>query len=89
MAGDNSSNIRNEQIEAMIRLASGKLKMSPEQLRQILSNPGQTDALLSQIGGKTAYDSAMKDPGAVEKMLRNNPQVRKIIEGLTGSGPKG
>lgn len=88
MAGDNSPNIRNEQIEAMIQLASRKLKMPPEQLKRILSNPGQTDALLNRIGGQTAYDSAVKDPGAVEKLLRDNPQVRKIIEGLTDSGPK-
>ena len=86
MAADNSPHIRNEQIEAMIRQASGKLKMSPEQLRSILSDPGQTDALLGRIGGKAAYDSAVKDPGAVEKMIRENPQMRKIIEGLTKDG---
>ncbi len=86
MAQDNSRNIQNEQIEAMIRLASGKLHMTPEQLHGILSDPGQTDALLSRIGGKTAYDSAVKDPGAVEKLLRENPQARKLIESLLNGG---
>ena len=86
MTADNSSSARSEQIEAMIRLASGKLHMSPDQLKNILSDPGQTDSSLSRIGGKTAYESAMKDPGAVVKSLRDIPHARKINDSLTRGG---
>ena len=79
---DNTNNISRQQIEAMIRMASGKLNMTPEQLKSVLSDHEKTDDLLNRIGGKAVFDSAMKDPKSIEKLIRNNPQAKKIIADL-------
>lgn len=77
-------NIPNDQLGAMIKLASGKLGISPEELSSILSDKGRTEDLLKRIGGKKVFDSAMKDPDSLEKVINENPAAKKALSGLFG-----
>ena len=79
---NNSGNISRQQLDAMIRMASGKLNMTPDQLKSVLADRGKTNDLLNQIGGKAVFDSAMKDPESIEKLINRNPQAKKIIADL-------
>jgi hypothetical protein len=73
-----------DQLGAMIKLASGKLGISPEELRSILSDKGRTEELLSRIGGKKVFEAAMKDPDSLEKVTNDNPAAKKTLGGLFG-----
>lgn len=76
-----------ETLNAMLKLASSKLGMTPEQLKTAVSDPKSADSLLSAIdkssGGKVR--SSMSGAGSLEEFLRKNPQAKKLMDELTGN----
>ena len=79
-----SGDISNEKINAMLKMASGKLGMSPDQLKGVLSDKKATDELLNKLGGKSKFKSALESPEALEKMLNDNPKAKKMMSDLMG-----
>lgn len=84
-----SSNISNEQLNAMLKTASKKLGISSDQLRSALSNPQKAESVLSQIDRKTGGKFNTSDTKSLEKMLRNNPKARKMFDDLTRGNKDG
>jgi hypothetical protein len=81
---NNNPNISPEQINAMMKLASGKLGMSPEQLKAVLSDKKSTEDLMNKIGAGNQYKSAVNNPSSFEQMINNNPQAKKLLGDLFG-----
>lgn len=77
-----SSNISNEQLNAMLKTASKKLGISPDNLRAALSNPEKADSVLSQIDKNSGGKFNTSDTKSLERMIMNNPKARKMFEDL-------
>lgn len=77
-----SSNISNEQLNAMLKTASKKLGISPDKLREALSNPQKVDSVISQIDKKSGVKINVSDTKSLERMIMNNPKARKMFEDL-------
>ena len=82
-------NISQEKMNAMLKLASSKLGMSPDQLKNVLSDKNATNQLLSQLGAKNKVDSTIKNPENLEKLLNDNPKAKKMLSDLFGGNKNG
>lgn len=71
-----------EKLNAMLKMASSKLGMSPDQLKNVLNDKNKTNELLNKIGGQNSFNQAMKNPESLEKMINENPQAKKILGDL-------
>ena len=90
MASNNpSGNISPEKLSALLKLASNRLGMSPDQLKSVLSDKKSTEELLDKLGAKNQYEAAMKDPDSLDKMLNSNPKAKKILNDLMGDQKHG
>lgn len=84
-----ANNISPDKIEAMLRMASNKLGMSPDQLKGVLSDKKATSDLLDQLGAKSKVEAVEKDPEALKKLINNNPKAKKMLEDLMGDKKNG
>lgn len=86
MPNQNPQGLSPETLNAMLKMASSKLGMTPEQLKSAVSDPERADSLLSAIdkssGGKVS--STISGTGSLEEFLRKNPRAKKLMEELTG-----
>lgn len=87
--GNQSGNISQDELNKMLKLASSKLGMSPDQLRGVLSDKKATDDLLGRIGGQSKLDAALRNPESLEKMVSQNPKARKMLSDLLGENKHG
>ena len=83
------SNIPPEKMEAMLKMASNRLGMTPDQLKGVLSDKNATNELLSKLGVKSKVEAVEKDPEALKKMISNNPKAKKMFDDLTGEKKNG
>jgi Uncharacterized protein conserved in bacteria len=84
-----SSNNSNDQLNALLSTAGKKLGISPDQLRAALSDPKTAETLLSQIESKSGGKIKTGDKSALEKMVKSNPQAKKLLDDLTRGGKNG
>lgn len=84
-----SSNISNEQLNAMIKAAAKKLGISSDQLRAAISNPQKAESVLSQIDKKSGGKFSTSDTKSLEKMIMNNPKAKKMFDDLTRGNKNG
>lgn len=84
-----SSNISNEQLNAMIKTAAKKLGVSSDQLRAALSNPQKAESVLSQIDKKSGGKFNTSDKSSLERMIMNNPKAKKMFDDLTRGNKNG
>lgn len=78
----NQNDLSPEKLNAMLKMASSKLGMSPDQLKNVLNDKNKTNELLNKIGGQSSFNQAMKNPESLEKMINENPQAKKILGDL-------
>ena len=78
-------------VEAMLKMASAKLGMSPEQLKSTIQDPKNADALLSGLEKKTGQNvkSAARNPQSFDELLASNPKLKKLLAELLGEGKNG
>jgi hypothetical protein len=84
-----SSNNSNDQLNVLLSTAGKKLGISPDKLRAALNDPKIAESLLSQIEDKSGGKFKTGDKGALEKMIKNNPQAKKLLDDLTRGGKNG
>lgn len=84
MANMDNGKLSPEAMNALIKMASGQLGMTPQQLKEMMSKPDASDQILSKLGSQkgSQVKSAMNDKQALEKMLNSNPMAKKMIEEL-------
>jgi hypothetical protein len=82
-----SSNISDEQLNAMLQTASKKLGISANQLRAALSDPKLAESVLGQMDKKSGGTFNLSDTQALEKLIRSNPKAKKMFDDITrGNG---
>ena len=88
---DHKNGISPDSLSAMLKMASKKLGISPEQLKSTLNDPKKANALLDSLDKKNngALKSAMSDPKTLQKMVENNPAARKLFNELMGEKDNG
>jgi hypothetical protein len=84
-----SSNISDDQLNAMLEMAGKKLGISSSQLRNALSDPKKAQSLLSQIDQNSGGKYNTSDPGSLEKIVKNNPAAKKMLDNLTRGNKDG
>ena len=85
MPNNNSpGDISPEKLNAMLKMASGKLGMTTDQLKSVLSDKKSTEKLLGKIGGTGKLKSALESPDNLEKLLNENPKAKKMLGELLG-----
>lgn len=84
-----SSNISEDQLNAMLEMAGKKLGIAPTQLRAALSDPKKAETLVSQINHKSGGKFNTSDPSSLEKMVKNNPNAQKMLDDLTKGNKDG
>jgi hypothetical protein len=84
-----SANISNEQLNAMLQTAGKKLGISPDALRAALSDPKKAESMMSQIKSKSGGKVGGMDKGALEKMVKSNPQAKQMLDDLMRGGKNG
>jgi hypothetical protein len=86
-----SGGLSPEKLDAMLKTASQKLGMTPQQLKAMLSNPNSAGQVLSMIqkqsGGPAPKGGSMQQN--IEQMLNSNPKAKKMLEDLLGGKKNG
>lgn len=82
-------NNNNSQLDALLKTAGKKLGVSPDALRAALTDPKKAEEMLSTIDKRTGGKLNVKDPSALENMIRNNPKAKKLFDDLTRGGRNG
>lgn len=77
------SNISKEQLNAILETAGKKLGISPDQLRAAMSDPKKAESLLNKIDKHNGGKFNTQDPAALEKIVRNNPKAKKMLDELS------
>lgn len=72
-----------EELDALLKIASQKLGTTPEKLRVVISNPQTADELLKKIGGSD-LKAAASSPEALERLVRANPKARQLLDSILG-----
>lgn len=75
-----------EKIDAMLKTASAKLGMSPEQLKATITDPKKAGSLLASLTGKKP---AANNQQAIEELLNSNPKAKKLLNELLGEKDHG
>lgn len=77
----------NSNIDALLKIAAGKLNMKPEVLKKQLEE-GRFDAAIKNMNPKDAakFQQALKNPAAVQKMM-SGEQARRMYKNITGKEP--
>lgn len=73
----------NNQLDALLKTAGKKLGISPDALRQALTDPKKAEEMLSAIDKRTGGKINVKDPNSLENMIKNNPKAKKLFDDLT------
>jgi len=82
-------NNSNDQLGAMLETAGRKLGISPDALRAALSDPKKAQQLVGEIDRKSGGKICSGGIESLEKMVRNNPQARKIYDDIIRGGKNG
>jgi hypothetical protein len=77
------------QLNDMLNMAGKKLGISPEALRNALSDPNKAQQLLGEIDKKTNGKINATNPDAMKNMMKNNPNAQKIFNDLIRGGKNG
>ncbi|MBE6853333.1 MAG: hypothetical protein E7505_07625 [Ruminococcus sp.] len=77
----------NANVEALLRIAAGKLNMKPEVLRKQLES-GNLEATIKNMNPKDAarFQQALKNPGMVKEMM-STAQAKEMYKKITGKDP--
>ena len=80
-----------EAINEMLKLASKKLGMTPEQLKSTISDPQKANILLQKLdkNNNGKVKSAVNDPKALEDLINSNPKAKKLLNDLLGDKKDG
>ena len=84
-----SSNNSSDQLNSLLQTAGKKLGISPDVLLSALSDPKKAESLLSQIEKKTGEKIGATDQSSLEKMVKNNPKAKKMLDDLMRGGKNG
>ena len=84
-----SGNITPDKLNAILKMASGKLGMSSEQLKSVLSDKKATENLMNNIGGTDQLKNVLDNPQNLEKFLNANPKAKKLLNELLGDHHNG
>ena len=78
-------------MQELLKIASKKLGMTPEQLHQTIADPQKAEELITRIGGPKSeqYKSAMKSSSSIEQLPNSNPKAKKLLEELLGDKNNG
>ncbi len=79
---NNIPNLTPAQQQALIKMASEKLGMAPQNLEAAIKN-GNINTLGSKAG--IQIDKYMNDPKAIEKLL-SDPKAQAMIKKMIGGG---
>jgi predicted component of type VI protein secretion system len=77
-----SGDISPEKLNTLMKMASSKLGMTTDQLKTVLSDKKATDELLGKIGGKGKFNSTVQNPENLEKIINENPKMKKLLSEL-------
>jgi hypothetical protein len=84
-----SNNNSNDQLNALLQTAGKKLGISPNALLAALSDPQKAEVLLSQIEKRSGGKISASDPSSIEKMVKDNPKAKKILDDLARGNKNG
>lgn len=84
-----SANISSDQLNAMLNTAGKKLGISPNALRAALSDPKKAESMLSQIDKQSGGKVKATNKASLEKMVKNNPAAKKMLDDLMRGGKNG
>ncbi|MDR3552271.1 MAG: hypothetical protein P4L75_04020 [Clostridia bacterium] len=80
-----------EAVNAMLKMASSKLGMTPEQLKATLTDPKKANELLDSVNKKSGshIKPSANNERTLEDLLNSNPQAKKLISELLGEKKDG
>lgn len=81
------SSVNNEQLQSMLKTVSGKLGVTPEELKKALET-GKIDGAVKNMGTdeRQKLQSVMGNKAKLEKIMQS-PQAKALYEKLTGNKP--
>lgn len=81
------SSFNNDQLQSMLKTVSGKMGISPEELKKSLET-GKIDSAVKNMGtcDKQKLQSIIGNKAKLEKIMQS-PQAKALYEKLTGSKP--
>ena len=82
------STCNNSNVEALLKIAAGKLNMKPEVLRKQLEE-GKFDEALKNMNQNDAakFQKVIKNPSALKNMMSNS-QAKDMYRKITGKDPE-
>ena len=82
------SKFNNPNVEALLKIAAGKLNMKPEVLRKQLEE-GKFDEALKKMNQNDAakFQKVIKSPSALKNMMSNS-QAKDMYRKITGKDPE-
>lgn len=91
MPSSGKGGISPEALNEMLKLAGKKLGMSPEQLKETITDPQKANNLLSSLDKKNPgkIKAAASDPKALEDLINSNPKAKKLLNELLGEKKDG
>lgn len=85
----NKNGGQDDQLSMLLNTAGKKLGISPESLRAALSDPKLAESVLGQIDKNSGGKLKMTSKESLEKMVKNNPQAKKLYDELSRGGKNG
>lgn len=75
--------MNNANMEKMLKMASGKLGISPNELKELLSK-GDMNGLMAKMdsGEAQKFKNAMSNPDIVAKM-KNSPEMEEFMKDMS------
>lgn len=74
------SELKQNQLEALLKVTAGRLGTTPEALKQAAQN-GDLSQMLGQNDQSAALQKVLSDPEAAKKLL-STPQAKKLLQML-------
>lgn len=82
-------NKSNDKLGPLLETAGKKLGISPDILREALSDPEKAQTLISEIDRKSGGKISSGGAQSLENMVNSNPKAKKLYDDIIRGGKNG